>query len=346
MTRANDVKQRVILLATDSSQSIIGESVEGTINTIGYSAYGEQSAQQEVATALGFNGQLREAKLGWYLLGNGYRAYNTRLMRFHSPDSWSPFGGGGLNAYMYCVGDPVNRVDPTGHGWLSLAASLLDRMGVVMPKTRPIDHIPFAARTAKQFNALNLPNVPSTALDITIGMRPEKTGELAGLVSAGAPILAPKSNTKLVGNNPGGDMHTAAKWGADNYPVNAPRTVATSGSMHSAHSYRGTALSTSQRSRLSIDSFDRPRTIHSGPQPKSPTLEHERLLGGGVPSGPTGPHVNKGPSRPASPVWSSSSESETDSMMQRRWDEEKSDWTDSGSSRSSSPGPSSRIRKS
>ena len=49
MTRANDVKQRVILLATNSSQSIIGESVEGKVNTIGYSAYGEQSAQQEVA---------------------------------------------------------------------------------------------------------------------------------------------------------------------------------------------------------------------------------------------------------------------------------------------------------
>ena len=115
MTQAKTIRQRVILLATNSSQSIIGESVEGKINTIGYTAYGEQSAQQEVATALGFNGQLREARFGWYLPGNGYRAYNTRLMRFHSPDSWSPFGGGGLNAYMYCVGDPVNRVDPTGH---------------------------------------------------------------------------------------------------------------------------------------------------------------------------------------------------------------------------------------
>lgn len=56
-------------------------------------------------------------------------------MRFHSPDSWSPFGGGGLNAYMYCMGDPVNRVDPTGHGWLLFAAAALDRMGVVMPNT-------------------------------------------------------------------------------------------------------------------------------------------------------------------------------------------------------------------
>lgn len=108
-------RQRVVLLATDRSQSIIGEIVDGQTHTIAYSAYGEQSAQQKVETRLGFNGQLREADIGWYLLGNGYRAYNPRLMRFHSPDSWSPFGGGGLNAYMYCVGDPVNRVDPTGH---------------------------------------------------------------------------------------------------------------------------------------------------------------------------------------------------------------------------------------
>lgn len=215
MTRANDVKQRVILLATNSSQSIIGESVEGTINTIGYSAYGEQSAQQEVASALGFNGQLREAKLGWYLLGNGYRAYNTRLMRFHSPDSWSPFGGGGLNAYMYCVGDPVNRVDPTGHGWLSLAASLLDRMGVVMPSTRPMDHVSFVTRTGRRFNALGLPDIPSTALNLEIGMRPEKTSELAGLVGAGAPVFAPKPKIPWVGQYPSkGDGSThGMRWG-------------------------------------------------------------------------------------------------------------------------------------
>ncbi|MFY0731932.1 RHS repeat-associated core domain-containing protein [Pseudomonas sp. NFX15] len=108
-------KPRVVLLAADRNQSIIGEIVDGQTKTIAYSAYGEQSAQQKVETRLGFNGQMREADIGWYLLGNGYRAYNPRLMRFHSPDSWSPFGGGGLNAYMYCVGDPVNRVDPTGH---------------------------------------------------------------------------------------------------------------------------------------------------------------------------------------------------------------------------------------
>jgi RHS repeat-associated protein len=124
--------KRTVLLAPDSSSSVIAEITDGAINTIGYSAYGEQSAQQAVATRLGFNGQLRETTIGWYLLGNGYRAYNPRLMRFHSPDHWSPFGGGGLNAYMYCVGDPVNRVDPTGHGFITILSKVVAGLGGIL----------------------------------------------------------------------------------------------------------------------------------------------------------------------------------------------------------------------
>ncbi|NNJ18091.1 RHS repeat-associated core domain-containing protein [Pseudomonas putida CSV86] len=66
-------------------------------------------------TVLGFNGELFEPTTGHYLLGNGYRAYSPLLMIFIQPDSWSPFGAGGLNAYAYCKGDPVNAADPTGH---------------------------------------------------------------------------------------------------------------------------------------------------------------------------------------------------------------------------------------
>jgi RHS repeat-associated protein len=112
---ATSNQPRTILLATDNKNSVLAEISRGKPNSIAYSAYGQPSAQQEVATGLGFNGELREARIGWYLLGNGYRAYNPVLMRFHSPDSWSPFGAGGWNAYMYCGGEPVMGSDSTGH---------------------------------------------------------------------------------------------------------------------------------------------------------------------------------------------------------------------------------------
>ncbi|ELC6383294.1 RHS repeat-associated core domain-containing protein [Enterobacter hormaechei] len=63
----------------------------------------------------GFNGESVDSVSGNYLLGNGYRAYSPVLMRFTSPDSLSPFGGGGINPYAYCAGDPVNITDPSGH---------------------------------------------------------------------------------------------------------------------------------------------------------------------------------------------------------------------------------------
>ncbi|MDG9886537.1 RHS repeat-associated core domain-containing protein [Pseudomonas sp. GD04058] len=65
--------------------------------------------------SLAFNGELFESWTGHCLLGKGYRAYSPLLMMFIQPDSWSPFGAGGLNAYAYCKGDPVNLADPSGH---------------------------------------------------------------------------------------------------------------------------------------------------------------------------------------------------------------------------------------
>jgi RHS repeat-associated protein len=107
-------QQRTVLLATDYKNSVLTEIGSDRNNPMAYSAYGYQSAEQDVGACLGFNGEIREA-FHWYFLGNGYRVYNPRLMCFHSPDSWSPFGEGGLNAYRYCAGDPVNFSDPTGH---------------------------------------------------------------------------------------------------------------------------------------------------------------------------------------------------------------------------------------
>jgi RHS repeat-associated protein len=84
---------------------------------------------------LGFNGERPDPVTGHYLLGNGYRAFNPVLMRFNSPDSLSPFGEGGLNAYAYCTGDPVNKTDQTGH-FPNLWEGILNRMNLRTPNTR------------------------------------------------------------------------------------------------------------------------------------------------------------------------------------------------------------------
>lgn len=81
-----------------------------------YTAYG-YSKRPSKSTLLGFNGERLAVELTSYLLGNGYRAFSPALMRFLSADSFSPFGEGGVNSYAFCSNDPVNRQDPSGHGF-------------------------------------------------------------------------------------------------------------------------------------------------------------------------------------------------------------------------------------
>jgi RHS repeat-associated protein len=70
---------------------------------------------------IAFCGQPRDKWRDLYHLGNGYRVYNPLLMRFQSADRLSPFEAGGLNAYGYCIGDPVNRTDLGGRASTSLS---------------------------------------------------------------------------------------------------------------------------------------------------------------------------------------------------------------------------------
>lgn len=101
-----------LLLASNESNSVLCELSRGDRQDLAYTPYGYSFGGEG---ALGYNGEQREAQDGRYLLGKGYRAFNPTLMRFHSPDSWSPFGEGGLNGYAYVSGNPVGYTDPTGH---------------------------------------------------------------------------------------------------------------------------------------------------------------------------------------------------------------------------------------
>lgn len=104
-----------ILLATDQQRSVLIALDNSRHQPIAYTPYGHRSSGGGLLSLLGFNGEPPDPVTGHYHLGNGYRQFNPVLMRFNSPDSWSPFGKGGLNAYGYCLGNPVTGSDRSGH---------------------------------------------------------------------------------------------------------------------------------------------------------------------------------------------------------------------------------------
>ncbi|MFV0931763.1 RHS repeat-associated core domain-containing protein [Pseudomonas jessenii] len=111
--QSNDISST--LLTTDLQRSVFNALQARLQQTTAYSPYGHRPSANGLFSLLGFNGQRPDPVTGHYSLGNGYRSFNPVLMQFNSPDNLSPFDKGGMNAYAYCAGDPVNRSDPTGH---------------------------------------------------------------------------------------------------------------------------------------------------------------------------------------------------------------------------------------
>ncbi|CAM3439769.1 hypothetical protein BZK31_12375 [Pseudomonas floridensis] len=117
------------LLATDRANSVSHSVNAQTHQAFSYTPYGS-SATERPSGMPAFTGLITDPVTGHYLLGNGTRAFNPVLRRFNSPDPFSPFGEGGLNAYAYCQGDPVNYTDPSGRfpiGALGVAAVWLKK---------------------------------------------------------------------------------------------------------------------------------------------------------------------------------------------------------------------------
>ncbi|OKA18531.1 hypothetical protein BOH74_20425 [Pseudomonas versuta] len=184
-SRLTSAVREVMLLGTDAQGSVTTEA-QDDINTPVYGAYGQS---QPGASRLGYAGVLREEDSGWYFLGD-YRIYNPALMRFHSRDSLSPFGEGGLNGYAYCAGDPVNRIDPSGHSWLDW---LLPAVGIafgVMGAVASFGALaaPAAALTASYITAVTTAtlSVVSLAADVAsialLATGNENAGRILGFV--------------------------------------------------------------------------------------------------------------------------------------------------------------------
>jgi RHS repeat-associated protein len=347
----NSTGQRTVLLAVGSNNSVIGEIVDGKAKVITYSAYGEQTASQPVETRLGFNGQLREMNIGWYLLGNGYRAFNPTLMRFHSPDSWSPFRRGGLNAYMYCVGDPVNRTDPTGH------------MSILKFLSKAYDFFSFNP----QITGSNYSRA-ITATGAARGLAgPNGSGEFGGLLGIGAGIGSRAPGPGGRSSTPIGNSPALGEWGATtarNHPGYAAGAAGDGLTRRLSRSPQRSGAGYGGR-RSSV--YDAPTAYEHPPsyEESMPYWNADTIAAAhgprtyvtypASPSGPVTPAVNEppfvgraGPNSNSSNVYP---EPTTTRQSERRWSGESgpSDWSSSSSSsRSSSPvqGASSLKQKS
>ena len=122
----------VSLHALDDRDSLLWANNDDKSQGFAYSPFGSTLARSDGDSVLpGFNGERLDPVNQSYNLGNGYRTYNPVLMRFNAPDSWSPFGDGGLNQYAYCEGDPINRSDPSGHMSSGAAMGLGIGLGIL-----------------------------------------------------------------------------------------------------------------------------------------------------------------------------------------------------------------------
>lgn len=105
--------QALVLLSLEVGMDVGVSRVRRLPETFAFSVYGSLHSGAR-SNRLGYNGQLLDGVVQGYFLGNGRRLYGPVLMRFCSPDVFSPFEKGGINAYAYCAGDPVNFSDPRG----------------------------------------------------------------------------------------------------------------------------------------------------------------------------------------------------------------------------------------
>ncbi|MDO7927058.1 RHS repeat-associated core domain-containing protein [Pseudomonas sp. KFB-139] len=180
------------LAATDQPGSVLGTTTSGQRTAIAYTPYGYHDPIKNLP---GFNGERPDPVTGHYLLGKGYRAYNPVLMRFNNPDSLSPFGEGGVNPYAYCLGDPVNHYDPTGHvSWQFIVGIVLSVAALTAAAATLLPSLPFLlsvkAAQAGFFSAGSLSTMITGTSAVAGGVL-GVTRQIVAEVAPDSPLLEP-----------------------------------------------------------------------------------------------------------------------------------------------------------
>ena len=222
------------LLASDRQHSVLHAIGRQSQQTIAYTPYGHRPPDSGLTVLSGFAGERLDPLTGHYLLGNGYRSFNPVLMRFNSPDSLSPFGDGGFNAYAYCLGDPVNYLDPDGHipWWIGLVAGVAATVltvGIAAPVTAALG---VSAATAGAVAAVATKvSIAATVISVGSGFGSAMTkgglSEGLGWLSLGSGIVAGVAGGVAIGAKVG--ARVAAASSARSSQSGSARTLATQG---------------------------------------------------------------------------------------------------------------------
>lgn len=167
----------ISLLTTDTMRSVLfSQAQSGKTTAQCYPPYGGGLSHHVMHP--GYNGERVDPLTGVIHLGNGYRAFNPGLQRFNAPDNLSPFNQGGLNAYIYCDGDPINRADPSGKTTAkAIAGIVLSSIGVILAvaggalaigAAKGIETVAVAARTTAAAAMPGLAGVATGVASLTV----------------------------------------------------------------------------------------------------------------------------------------------------------------------------------
>jgi RHS repeat-associated protein len=100
------------------SSSVITDQDGQLVQHLEYLPFGKTQVSTGTDTVSHkFTGKELDASTGLYYYGARY--YDPEIGRFITPDTivQAPYNPQTLNRYSYCNNNPINYVDPTGHGW-------------------------------------------------------------------------------------------------------------------------------------------------------------------------------------------------------------------------------------
>ncbi|WP_367898797.1 RHS repeat-associated core domain-containing protein [Leptospira sp. WS58.C1] len=109
-------------MLTDGHGNQVPGPGQSGVSSVSYKPYGEINYTQSSGPDIfryKYSGQISDGDTGLYYYKSRY--YDSLLGRFIQADDQSDKGLNGLNRYMLVGGNPINRIDPNGHSWLSSA---------------------------------------------------------------------------------------------------------------------------------------------------------------------------------------------------------------------------------